>query len=164
LLKIYLDSSALTKRYLYEAGSSAVDEIFRGAEAGELVVVFSIWNIGEVLGVLDARCKRRWISDDDFVEALRGFTDEIIKLLRLRSVVAVPLFTPILIEAWSMVLSHHIYEANALQLSTCNYSQSNAFLSEDGELVSVACQIGVKAFDVVREEKEVKLFIKGNRA
>ena len=58
MLKIYLDSSALTKRYLYEAGSSAVDEIFRGAEAGDLVVAFSIWNIGEVLGVLDARRRR----------------------------------------------------------------------------------------------------------
>jgi len=164
LLKIYLDSSALTKRYLYEAGSSAVDEIFRGAEAGELVVVFSIWNIGEVLGALDARYRRRWLSEGDFVEALRGFTDETIKLLRLRSVAAVPLFTSILIGAWSVVLSHHIYEADALQLSTCNYSQSNAFLSGDEELVSAARQIGLKAFDVVREEKEVKLFIKGDRA
>jgi len=164
LLKIYLDSSALTKRYLYEAGSSAIDEIFRGAEAGELVVAFSIWNIGEVLGVLDARYRRKWLSEDDFAEALRGFTDEITKLLRLRSVTVVPAFTLLLIEAWGMVLSHHIYEADALQLSTCNYSQSNAFLSGDGELVSVARQIGLKAFNVVREEKEVKLFIKGNRA
>jgi len=164
LLKIYLDSSALTKRYLYEAGSSAVDEIFRGAEAGELVVVFSIWNVGEVLGVLDTRCRRRWLSEGEFAKALRVFTDEIIKLLRLRSIVVVPAFTSILIEAWSMVLNSHIYEADALQLSTCNYSQSNAFLSEDGELVSVARQIGLKAFDVVREEKEVKLFIRGNCA
>jgi len=164
LLKIYLDSSALTKRYLYEAGSSAVDEIFRSAEAGEFVIAFSIWNIGEVLGVLDAQYRRRWLSEGEFAKALRVFTDEIIKFLRLRSIVVVPVFTSILIEAWSMVLSHHIYEADALQLSTCNYSQSNAFLSGDGELVSVARQIGLKAFNVVREEKEIKLFIKGNCA
>lgn len=46
---VYLDSSALAKRYKNEAGSEAVDALYRRAEALDLRLAFSLWNIGEVL-------------------------------------------------------------------------------------------------------------------
>ncbi len=49
----YLDSSAIVKRYLREAGSDIVKELYMGAYNGELAVAFSIFNIGEALSVFD---------------------------------------------------------------------------------------------------------------
>ena len=49
---VYLDSSAIVKRYTKETGTSTVDFVYRQAELGKLVVGFSIWNIGETVGAL----------------------------------------------------------------------------------------------------------------
>jgi predicted nucleic acid-binding protein len=53
LLKLYLDSSVMLKRYLSEPGTETIDMIFDKAETGELAVTVSLWNIGEALGILD---------------------------------------------------------------------------------------------------------------
>ena len=47
---MYLDSSAIVKRYIIEPGSLAVDEVSHRAESREAIAAFSLWNIGEVLG------------------------------------------------------------------------------------------------------------------
>lgn len=49
----YLDSSAIVRRYVREFGSDLVREVYLKAYAGEGIVSFSIWNVGEVLGTLD---------------------------------------------------------------------------------------------------------------
>jgi len=58
LLKLYLDTSATIKRYVVEPGTQTIDIIFDKAEAGELIISFSFWNIGEALGVLNERRRR----------------------------------------------------------------------------------------------------------
>jgi len=155
---VYLDSSAIVKRYVTEPGSLAVDEVFHKAEAREAIATFSLWNIGEVLGVLDERRKRKWLSEDEFTTALKKFVDELIKLLRLRSIEIIPTLTPLLTETWKLILDHHVYEADALQLSACTHSRSDTFLSGDKGLVNIARKVGLKAFDVSTEETEAKQF------
>ena len=49
---VYLDSSAIVKRYVAEKGSKVIDKIYDKAENSQLKIVFSIWNIGEVIGVV----------------------------------------------------------------------------------------------------------------
>ena len=48
---VYLDSSAIVKRYILESGSEVVSNVYCKALNGELTLSFSTWNIGEVLGV-----------------------------------------------------------------------------------------------------------------
>lgn len=45
MLKFYLDSSAILKRYVTEPGTQTIDLIFDQAENGQLIVAFSLWNI-----------------------------------------------------------------------------------------------------------------------
>jgi len=157
LLKIYLDSSAIVKRYISEPGSSAVDLVFDRCWLGELSISTSIWNIGEVLGVFDVRRRRGWLSEDEFRDALRNFTGEITRLLRLRVLEILPVLTSILVDSWSLVLGEHIYEADALQIQTCIYSGSNVLLSADKELINVALRTGIKAVNVEDENRVKKL-------
>ena len=157
MLKVYLDSSAIVKRYVSEPGSSAVDLVFDKCWLGELSITTSIWNIGEVLGVFDIRRRRRWLSEDEFRNVLRNFTGEVIRLLRLKVLEIFPVTTPILIESWPLILGEHIYEADALQIQTCIFSDSNVLLSADKELINVALRTGIKAVNVIDENRVKKL-------
>jgi len=154
---MYLDSSAIVKRYISEPGSSAVDLVFDRCWLGELSISTSIWNIGEVLGVFDVRRRRGWLSEDEFRDVLRNFTGEITRLLRLRVLEILPVLTSILVDSWSLVLGEHIYEADALQIQTCIYSGSNVLLSADKELINVALRTGIKAVNVEDENRVKKL-------
>jgi len=55
---IYLDTSAVVKRYVLESGTDVVKALYLSAWNGELKLSFSLWNIGEVLGVLSKYCQR----------------------------------------------------------------------------------------------------------
>lgn len=157
MLKVYLDSSAIVKRYVSEPGSSAVDLVFDKCWLGELSITTSIWNIGEVLGVFDIRRRRGWFSEDEFRNVLRNFTGEVIRLLRLKVLEIFPVLTPILIESWHLILGEHIYEADALQIQTCIFSDSNVLLSADKELINIALRTGIKAVNVIDENRVKKL-------
>jgi len=51
---IYLDTSALVKRYV-EEGGPGVDKLFGSAYRGSAVLATSVLNIGEAVSVLDKR-------------------------------------------------------------------------------------------------------------
>lgn len=157
MLKVYLDSSAIVKRYISEPGSSAVDYIFDRCLAGEISITTSVWNIGEVLGVFDMRRRREWLTEDEFKGTIRSFVGETMRLLRLRVLEILPVLISMLVEAWPLFLREHIYEADALQIQTCVYSSSNVFLSADKELINVALRTGIKAVNVEEEDRVKKL-------
>lgn len=162
MLRLYLDTSTIVKRYITEPGTLTTDLVFDRAEGGELIITLSLWNIGEALGVLDERRRRRWLSEEEFTEILKRLADELVKLIRLRVLEVIPIFAPILVEAWGLILDHHIHEADALQLTTCTYSQSDALLSGDESLIKISRELGLKAFHIVKEEEKLKNFIKGH--
>jgi len=160
LLKVYIDSSALVKRYVSEPGSSTVDFIFDKSLMGELTTATSIWNIGEVLGVLDLRRRRRWLGEDEFKEVLENFTGEVVKMLRLKVLEVFPVLTQLIADSWPLILSDHMYEADALQVQTCIYSGSNVLLSADKKLVTKAIRMGIRAIDTEDESKIKELLEK----
>lgn len=163
MLKAYLDSSAMVKRYIFEPTSPAVDRVFDEGWAGEVSIATSIWNIGEVLGVLDERRRRRWLNEDEFEEALRSFAGETTRLARLKILEIFPASTSILIEAWPLILSEHIYEADALQIRTCIHAGSDVLISADRELINVALRVGLKAVDTENEDR-LKELLKHTRS
>ncbi len=155
MLKLYLDTSAVLKRYLTEAGTEVADVIFDKAEAGELAISVSLWNIGEVLGVLDAKRRQGWIDEKEFKIALTSFAEELVKLIRLKSVEIVPILTSVVTDAWDLVLRHHVYEADALQIATCFYGKSHALVSGDEKLVKISQKTGLQAFNVTKDGQEL---------
>jgi predicted nucleic acid-binding protein len=43
----------------------------------------------------------------------------------------------------ALILNHHIYEADALQITTCMQSQSNALMGGDKRLVQISRKTGL---------------------
>lgn len=160
MLKLYLDSSTIVKRYVVEPGTQTVDIIFDKAEAGDIIIAFSFWNIGEALEVLDERRRREWLTQEESVQTLKNLADELLKLIRLRVLETILIHTPILTETWNLILNYHIYEADALQITTCIHSQSNALISSDKKLIKASRKTGLKAFHVTKDEGKLKEFIK----
>jgi predicted nucleic acid-binding protein len=70
---VYLDTSAIVKRYIQEPGSDVVAQLYSKAWLGDLKIAYSVWNIGEVLGVLDKYYMRGWLSRGDYELVHRGF-------------------------------------------------------------------------------------------
>jgi predicted nucleic acid-binding protein len=88
---VYLDTSAIIKRYVQESGSEVVASLYSKAWLGEAKIAFSLWNIGEVLGVLDKYYKYGWLTRGDYDLARREFLGETLKMLRLRLLSIIPL-------------------------------------------------------------------------
>ncbi|QOJ79262.1 type II toxin-antitoxin system VapC family toxin [Infirmifilum lucidum] len=142
---VYLDSSAVLKRYVREPGSSRVREVFLKAYSGELVLSYSVWNIGEVLGALDrARASGR-LSGEAYELARRRFVLEARRMVKLGLALVIPLKIGVLKESWKLLEKHHIYEADALQIASAKYVNAAHFMTGDKRLHEVAVEEGLRS-------------------
>ena len=156
MVDVYLDSSALVKRYVQEPGTPAVDSIFDRASQGGATIATSLWNLGEALGVLDYRRERRLLTEPDFHLAVQNLASEIVRLMRSGAMQVHPVRASLLVEAWTVVLAQHLYEADALQISTCNSSKSRALITSDERLRKASLALGLKAFDPEKQQDEIE--------
>jgi predicted nucleic acid-binding protein len=141
----YLDSSAIVKRYVEEADTDKVRDIYMRAYAGNVKLAFSLWNIGEVLGALDkARCLNS-ISEEDHTRARGMFLSETRRLTRLGLVILVPIKSIILTYSWRLLEKHHIYQADALQIASAKHVHAAQFLVADKRLHEAACKEGLNS-------------------
>ena len=145
---VYLDSSSIAKRYVKEKGSDLVDSIYGKAEAGDLRLIFSLWNIGEAIGVLDRYLTRRLISRKEFATARSDLISETLKLSRLDSLDVLPVTSEILSQSWTLITKHHIYEADALQISSGKEVDCSLFLTADNRLLEAAIDEELNAVNV----------------
>jgi predicted nucleic acid-binding protein len=158
LLKLYLDTSVMLKRYVTEPGTDVADEIFDKAETGELTITVSLWNIGEAIGVLDEKRRRKWITEEEFKQTLKNLADELIKLMRLKTLEVIPVHTPILTDTWDTVMTYHIYEADALQISTCKHTKNDALISADETLAKTSKET-VRTYHITKDKEQLRQLI-----
>ena len=144
-------------------GTETVDLIYDKAETGELTITISLWNIGEALGVLDEKRRKGWLTEKEFQQTLKNFANEILKLIRLKSIEIIPLHTQILTNTWNLLMTHHVYEADALQIATCIQNKNNALVSSDEKLVQISRKNGLKTLYIPKDEKDlIKLMGQSN--
>jgi predicted nucleic acid-binding protein len=148
---VYLDTSCVVKRYVEERGTEVVDRVYGEAEAGRLVVAFSVWNVGEAIGVLDRYHRRGVISDGELETALRLLASETMKMTRLGALHVLPISSRSLVDSWLLVLRHHLYEADALQISSAKEAGCRLFLGADGTLLEAAGMEGLKCVNIEKE-------------
>ena len=159
-MKVYLDSSSIVKRYVWERGTGAVRCVYELAYSGDVNVVFSLWNIGEVLTVLDKYLSRKWLSSDDYARARGMFLAETLRLVKLKALSLIPLRVRLVAEAWPLIEKYHVYEADALQVVSAKISNAQLFLTADKRLLEVVEAEGIKSFNVEVEERRVASLLK----
>jgi uncharacterized protein len=156
--RLYLDSSAITKRYSREAGTAGVVEAYRSAYAGRSILCFSEWNIGEVLGVLQR--KARLASRPRAYVTQKGrLHGEIATLTRLRSLEVAAVGSRLLRESWSVSERHFLYEADGLQIVTAQAMRCDYLLSGDGDLREAARAEGLHTLDPAADGLRIRQLV-----
>jgi len=135
---VYLDTSSLIKRYVKEPGSEAMDTLYREAEHGEAIIAFSVWNIGEAFGAFDRKERLGQMTKGGAASAMKGMIGESLKMSRMNALRIAPLGLDALSEAWQLTLKHHIYVADAIQISTAKHAEADLFYSFDKHLNEIA--------------------------
>ncbi|MEM2998008.1 MAG: type II toxin-antitoxin system VapC family toxin [Thermoproteota archaeon] len=148
-----MDSSVIVKRYLKEVASEVVDVAFDNAEVGKVKLYFSVWNIGETIGVFDKYGKKGFLSEDELKRVLGDFLSETIKLSKLGGLYVMPITHAHLTTSWLMVLKHHIYVSDALQIASSK-NNCDVLLSGDERLVRIAHLEGLDAVNVEKSPEE----------
>jgi len=133
---VYLDSSAIVKRYVEERGSGSIDVLYETLEKVENVrAAFSVWNVGEVIGAIDSRHQRGDIDGTSTAEAIKLLVGETRKFAAMRKLMVLPISNRMLEESRDLVVKHHIYQADALQLAAARQCDSALFVTADKRLL-----------------------------
>ncbi len=142
---VYLDSSAIVKRYVREPGSDVVRRLYLRAYSGDVVVSYNVWNVGEVLEVFDRARRAGRVDDEAYRVVRRRFLLETRRMVRLGVALVVPLKLRILREGWKLIEKHHIYEADAVQIASAKHVSASQFLTGDKRLHEIALREGLNS-------------------
>jgi predicted nucleic acid-binding protein len=156
---VYLDTSAIVKRYIEEQGSELLDDLYNRAEMGALRLSFSIWNVGELIGALDQHLTRKAISEKQFRTSVKDFVAESMKLSKLGHLDMRSPTAEIFADTWRLIFSSHIYEADAIQIATAKSLKCDLFLSADAELIKAAKEANLEAANIETETEKILLRI-----
>jgi len=140
---IYLDTSALIKRYVKEADSDVVDGLFEAAYRGEVAVSTSVFNIGEAATAADKKARRGELSGD-VRTAVSLMLREIAVLSSLGSLVIVPIGLSVMKASIHIALTHKLYIADALQIASCLRVKCHELYTADKALADAAEKEGIK--------------------
>lgn len=139
--RVYLDSSAIVKRYVEERGTETVDSIFKEAEAGAVELHFSAWNVGEVAAAFD-KYERRGAINGKQTYAI--FLNETARLNRFGTLAIVPLTLSLVSSSIKYIFTYDLYAADAIQLASSKESSCGKFLTADSRLREAAASEGVE--------------------
>lgn len=109
---LYMDPSALVKRYHDEKGTELVNKLFKKFETGEARFTTSVWSIAESAAVLNRIKNKLKMKEDDFAKILMAFFAEIkeshfLEVNDERVLASIP-----------YSLAHNINSSDALHLKT----------------------------------------------
>jgi len=154
-MRLLLDANAVLKRYIAEPGSDAVGTVYRAADAGRVQLVYSLWTPGECLGVLDRLDRQGRLPAGGLAEGRRALLGESSRLMRLGMLTVAPLGARLIRKAWGLLLRHHIYQADAVQVATALVRKVDAVLTSDRQVARAATAEGVRVLDPERQGAEI---------
>ncbi|MGI0141610.1 MAG: type II toxin-antitoxin system VapC family toxin [Candidatus Micrarchaeales archaeon] len=138
---VYLDTSAIVKRYMVETGTETVDIIFKDALNKKLKMCFSFWNVGEAIGIFD-KYDRRAAKKSILI---RKFLNELKTLKDTGSFDSVDISPWAVAEAMTYLLRYHLYIADALQIVSCKSANCTEFITADRRLADAAKAEGIQS-------------------
>lgn len=162
-MRVYLDSSAIVKRYVKEAGSDSVDTIYHALEGSsetDSAIIISSWNLGEAYGAIDTKRTRGDISERGFAEALTLLSQETKKFVAMRRLRIVPVGARALTNSRDLVLKYHIYQADALQIESARLARAQFFVSSDRKLLDCAKAENLEAYNPERDQDLIEAKIR----
>ncbi|MFX1513515.1 MAG: type II toxin-antitoxin system VapC family toxin [Promethearchaeota archaeon] len=161
-MNVYLDSSAILKRYLDEIGTNIADIIFDKAQSALVTIIYNILNTGEVIGIFDKLLNMKKISEKEYKSSIEKYFGETLRLLDIKTLNVMPCKTSYIIDSWDYVTKFHLYIVDALQLATAIETKASLFISGDKRLVKVAKELSLLSYNIEFEQDEILEKLTGN--
>ncbi len=98
-----------------------------------------------MLGVVDRARIRKLITDEEYRIIKLRFLRETLRLSKLGILMLIPIKLPILRDAWAMIEKYHIYQADAIQITSSRFVSADEVVTADKRLYQVLINEGLKA-------------------
>ena len=137
-MKVFLDASALAKRYIEEQGSDRVEAVLAGTDALGL----SVLCLPEVISAL---CRRR------HEESITGAQYNLAKqslMVDIRDADIINLTAAVLGRAIDILENHHLRAMDALHIASALEWEAELFVSADSRQIESAPSAGLDAQQV----------------
>ena len=149
-MSFLFDASALTKRYVAEAGTPLVHRVFRSVPHGRLSCILQ--GAGEVISVLVRRRNAGDLTQQRFDEAMADLRREVTNSLEFERI---EVDAQQVIESWALIEQHSINSTDALVLRVAldraeelrENGDDLVLVASDERLVRAAAEEGLKTFN-----------------
>jgi len=132
-MRLYLDTSALVKRYIYEAGSDIVSKRCAGASA----VILSLVALPEVISAFNRLRRESRLSGSQYEELKKSLT------LDMEEAVLVNLTGPVLQRAVTCLEQHPLRAFDSIHIASALASSADLFISADARQCEAAEKMGL---------------------
>ncbi len=133
-MKLFLDSSAFSKRFLEEEGSGAVEDLCRGADELGLSVIC----VPEIVSALNRRLREKSVTRQDYLRARRRLALEVVDAMVVQLTPEVVGFSLNLLE------ESPLRTMDALQVASALAWGADLFCSADSRQLASARRAGLK--------------------
>lgn len=159
-MKLYLDANAVLKRYVSERGSDVIARVYQAADGGRVSLQYSLWTVGECLGVLDRLDRQGRLPRDGLAQGRRALLGETARLVRLGVLSIAPLRAKLVRRSWTLLLKHHLYQADAVQVATALHTHSDVMLTSDAHVARGAAAEGLRTLNPETEGSQIALALR----
>jgi len=137
-VNVFLDSSALAKRYVQEPGSDQVEGILQDASALGLAIIC----VPEVVSALSRLRRERKLTAAQFQEARRALFEEIADCSVIQITDAV------VRRAVDLLVKHPLRAADAMHIAAAAEWRADLFVSADARPCAAARSSGLKVLQL----------------
>ena len=138
-MKIFLDTSAMAKRYVQEQGSEELDDLFFSFATE---VFISTLAFAEFAASLGKKLQRSEISKESAAKAMRELEKDWSDLFT-----KIPLAETVAESAASLAIQYSLKGADAVHLASALEVSSDLFVASDNALINVAEKMGIQPYN-----------------
>lgn len=138
-MNIFLDTSALAKRYVKEPGSKEVDDLFFSFAREVFVSTLSFVEFAAAIG---RKLRNKEMAKRSAQRALRELETDWYNLFT-----RVPLSDTLAESAASLAVQYSLKGADAVHLATAVEVHADLFVAADNRLITVAEKVGIKSYN-----------------
>ena len=146
---LYIDSSALLKRYRREKGTEFVLKLVKDAEEGKVKLISSMWMVLECTAAVQSWLSRGWIDKQERDKLLSKLHNDLNLWSEMGYLILEDIHRILIIEATALITKHSIDPGNAIHLATAIRwkNQIKAIITSDKHLKTAAEKEKIKVID-----------------
>ncbi len=134
-MRLFLDTSALAKRYVLESGSSELTELCRQADEIVLSYICTV----ELISALNRLKREGKLSSSEYKKIKKSFGED------LKGATIVELYPLVIRQAVQCLEKTPIRSLDAIQIASAMVSDCDLFLSADSRQTAAAKVMGLKS-------------------